>query len=242
MDKNLSTPVYGTLYIVATPIGNLEDLTFRARRILEEVDIIACEDTRKTKKLLNHYGILTKTMRYDEHSHEIASQRIVDILSDNGNVALVSSAGTPVISDPGARLIEEVRKSGIEIISIPGPCALSSSLSVSGIRADNFIFLGFLPKRAGRRRSILEKVKGLDMPLVIYLPPRNLKKRFDEFIGILGDRRGCLCRELTKLFETKIAGKLSEIAGEIEDEERGEITLVIDRDTGDNNEERQRER
>lgn len=217
----------GTLYILATPIGNLSDLTFRGKEVLERVDIIACEDTRRTRKLLTHYQIEKPTMRYDEHTHEKASTKIQELLNSGKDVALVSNAGTPAISDPGSRLVGKLREDGMEITPVPGPSAVITALSVSGFHSDRFVFLGFLPKKSGKRKKLLKSISELDMPVAIFLPPRRLNKRLSEIEEVLGDREAVFCRELTKYYETIIYGNLSRINDIIEDDMKGEITLVV---------------
>lgn len=218
----------GTLYLVATPLGNLEDITLRALRILREARIIAAEDTRHTRKLLNHFGITTPTISYHEHSGPAGIATVLAALAE-GDVALVSDAGTPAISDPGAELIRAAIQSGFAVVPVPGPSAVIAALIASGLPTTAFTFLGFLPRRTQERRAVLEHIRDDPFTLVIYEAPHRLRSCLDDLLAMLGDREACLARELTKLHEQWLRGTLSALRARYEGDEepRGEYTLVI---------------
>jgi 16S rRNA (cytidine1402-2'-O)-methyltransferase len=218
----------GTLYLVATPLGNLEDITLRALRILREATIIAAEDTRHTRKLLNHFGIATPTISYHEHSGPAGIATVLAALAE-GDVALVSDAGTPAISDPGADLIQAALSAGFPIAPIPGPSAVITALIASGLPTSEFTFLGFLPRRSQERRAHLLSVSHEPRTLVIYEAPHRLRACLDDLLAVLGDRDACLARELTKVHEQWLRGTLSTLKARYggQDEPRGEYTLVI---------------
>jgi len=218
----------GSLYIVATPIGNLEDLTFRALRILGEVEAIACEDTRQTLKLLNKYNIKKPLFSYFQPRENQKIPVILDILKQGKSVALVSDSGTPGISDPGFRLIREALRSGIRVVPIPGPTALAAGLSASGLPTHRFLFLGFPPpKKTGQKKMLLSLQKE-PATLILYLPSRKISDYLKLVLETLGDRRVVLAREITKVFEEFIRGNISEILATIEKRQiKGEITLFI---------------
>jgi 16S rRNA (cytidine1402-2'-O)-methyltransferase len=218
----------GTLYIVATPIGNLEDLTFRALRVLNEVAAIACEDTRQTVKLLTKYGIHKKLISYYQPREGQRIPRILGLLEGGEDVALVSDAGTPGISDPGFRLIREALKLGFKIVPIPGPSALVAALSASGLPTHRFLFLGFPPPRRERAKKLLQSLGGEEATLIFYLPLRKL----DEFLELaedaLGDREAVVAREMTKIHEEFLRGKISKLREDTKTTPRkGEATLLI---------------
>lgn len=190
----------GTLYIIATPIGNLEDITLRALRILKEVDLIACEDSRITKRLLNKYEINTPTISYHQHSSDNKISQIVEKLETGINIALVTDAGTPGIQDPGGKLVQAATKKGVTIIPIPGPSAVTTALSAAGIPADQFYFLGFLPKKKGRQ-TLFKNISTLKIPLVIYESPFRVIRTLKDIQEYLGNREVIIGRELTKKFE-----------------------------------------
>jgi len=219
----------GTLYIVATPIGNLEDITQRALRILGEVDLIGCEDTRYTRKLLSHFGINTKTISYHEHNERERAAELCDLLEGGKNVALVSDAGTPLISDPGFRLVRTAIERNVRIVSIPGPTAFATALAVSGLATDEFFFGGFLPSRDNARRAKLEQLRAIPGTLVFYEAPHRIAKTLQDALNVLGDREATVGRELTKLHEEFARGLLSELAKHFSDKTtvRGEIVLMI---------------
>jgi len=218
----------GTLYLVATPIGNLEDLTFRARRILAEVDLIACEDTRRTRRLLTHYGITTPTVSFHEHNEEARAAQLVRRLRQGANVALVSDAGTPAISDPGYRLIRATASAGLPVVPVPGASAALAALTVSALPTDRFTFLGFLPRRPGERRRALEAVRPLPWTLVFYEAPHRVAAALQDVAAVLGNRRLALARELTKKFEEVFRGTVAEALAHLRSHPpRGEFTIVV---------------
>jgi len=218
------------LYIVATPIGNLEDVTKRALRILSEVDLILCEDTRITKKLLDYYQIKTPTMSYHQHSKLQKIDYIINFLKKGKNVALVSDAGTPGISDPGNKLVELVtRELGdkVKVISIPGPSALTAAVSLSGLPMDRFLFLGFLPTKK-KRKKFFEQIRSSKYPIIFYESPHRIIKTLKE-VGF-SDKKVAVCRELTKKFETIYRGTIGEVLGQIKkDTTRGEFVVIIEK-------------
>jgi len=218
----------GTLYIVATPIGNLEDLTLRALRVLREVDLIAAEDTRHSRKLLTYFGISKPLTSYFDHNKNMKGARILAKLSEGLSVALISDAGTPCISDPGYRLVRDAVASGIKVVPVPGPCAAVAALSVSGLPADSFAFEGFLPSRPGKRRERLAKLKGEARVLVFHEAPTRLAASLADVLEIFGDREMVLARELTKVYEEFLRGRVSEVIGMIEGRAvKGEFVLMI---------------
>ena len=221
----------GTLYLVPTPIGNLEDITQRALRVLGEVDLIACEDTRHTRKLLNHYAIKTKTISYHEHNERQRAAELYAMLEAGKNVALVSDAGTPLISDPGSRLVRLAIENGAPVVSLPGPNALITALVASGRSADEFFFGGFLPARSGARRKRLEELRSIPATLIFYEAPHRIAATLNDAREVLGEREAVVARELTKLHEEIARGRLSELAARFSSSEqaRGEIVLIIDR-------------
>lgn len=214
------------LYVVATPIGNLEDISLRALRILREVKLIAAEDTRKTRRLLNHYDIKTPMTSYFEHNKMIKLDYILDCLGE-GDVALVSDAGTPGISDPGYELIKAAKERNIQVVPVPGASAIVSALSISGLPTDRFTYLGFLPRKSGARTKLLESVMSDPGTLIIYESPHRLAGTLKNILEILGDRSMVVCRELTKIHEEAFKGTISEAITHFI-EPRGEFTLVIE--------------
>jgi len=220
--------VPGTLYIVATPIGNLEDLTLRALRTLKEVDLIACEDTRLTRRLLGRYAITTPLTSYFEHNKLRKGQVLLRLLGEGKSVALVTDAGTPGISDPGFLLVKEARAAGIGVVPIPGPSALAAALSAAGIPADRFAFEGFLPARPGRRLARLRALRELGTPVVLYEGPHRLVKTLEAIREVFGEISIVVARELTKQFEEIREGSPSEqLAYFGARAVRGEVTIVI---------------
>jgi 16S rRNA (cytidine1402-2'-O)-methyltransferase len=219
----------GTLYIVATPIGNLEDISQRALRILREVDLIACEDTRHNGKLLRHFGIETKTISYHEHNERERAEELCSILESAKSVALVSDAGTPLISDPGFRIVNAAIKKGISVVPIPGAAAIVAALAASGLPTDQFYFAGFLPARANARRAKLEELAAIPATLIFYEAPHRISATLRDAIDVLGDREAVVARELTKLHEEFARGRLSELAEAFSKPAnvRGEIVLMI---------------
>jgi len=220
----------GTLYLVATPIGNLADITFRAIEILKKVVVIACEDTRHTRKLLQHYGIATKTVSYHEHNEQQRARELVELLKRGDDVAVVSDAGTPSISDPGFRLVRAAIENEISVVPVPGPSALISALVAAGLPTDEFFFGGFLPARSNARRTRLGELRAVPGTLVFYEAPHRLSETLKDAHEVLGEREAVVARELTKLHEEIRRGRLSELAQHYSGEEpRGEIVLLIDR-------------
>lgn len=220
----------GTLYVVATPIGNLEDITYRAVRVLGEVDLIACEDTRHTRKLLNHYDITTRTISYHEHNERQRATELVGFLEKGSNVAVVSDAGTPGISDPGFRLVRLAVENNIRVVSLPGPSAVIAAVVTSGLAHDEFFFAGFLPARPGARRKRLEEIKSIPATLVFYEAPHRIAAALQDALEVLGEREAVVARELTKLHEEVVRGRLSELASRFSSGGAlGEIVLIIDR-------------
>ena len=202
---------FGTLYLVATPIGNLEDITFRAVKILREVDLIAAEDTRHTRKLLSRFEIHTPLARYDEVTKIQNGEKILQELLSGKNVAQVSDAGIPAISDPGADLVKLAINSGINVCPIPGANAAISALICSGLDTKNFFFAGFLPKSAKSRKDFLKKISEREETLIFYESPRRLKKFLSEAMEIFGDRKISIAKEITKIHENFFRGKISEV-------------------------------
>ena len=221
----------GTLYLVATPIGNLADITHRALQVLKDVDLIACEDTRHTQKLLNHYGINTKTISYHEHNEQQRSHQLIDFLKQGSDLAVVSDAGTPSISDPGFRLVRAAIEIGAAVVPIPGPSALISALIAAGLPTDEFFFAGFLPARSNQRRIRLTELKSIPGTLIFYEAPHRLGPALTDAYQVLGEREAVVARELTKVHEELKRGRLSELANHYanEDNTRGEIVVLIDR-------------
>jgi len=214
----------GMLYLVATPIGNLEDITLRALRVLKEVDLIACEDTRHTRKLLAHYQISKPTVSYHEHNEAERGAELIKKLEAGSNIALVSDAGTPLISDPGFRLVRDAIDRNIEVVPIPGPSAFVAALSASGLPASEFTFVGFLPAKSSARLQRLKELAHIKSMLVLYEAPHRIKETIADALAALGDRDCVLARELTKIHERFERAPLSEI--EIP-EARGEMVLII---------------
>jgi len=218
----------GCLYLVGTPIGNLEDITLRALRILREADQIAAEDTRHTQKLLSHYEIARPLVSYHEHNEMTRAPELLIALEQGAKIALVSDAGTPLVSDPGYRLVTLCLRHHIPVVPIPGPSALLASLSASGLPNEEFLFVGFLPARSGERRRALERLRIEDRTIILYEAPHRVEECVADAREILGDRPACLAREVTKLHEEFRRGKLSAIAASlVERPARGEITLLI---------------
>ena len=222
-----------TLYIIATPIGNLEDLSFRALRILSEVDLILCEDTRVTKKLLDHYQIKTLTLSYHQHSQLKKVDYILDLLKQNKNLVLVSDAGTPGVSDPGNKLISTIITSPglvVKIVPVPGPSAVTAAASISGFPMDKFIFLGFPPTKR-KRKKFFEEIVNSKYPVIFYESPYRILKTLKELISFINEREIVVCRELTKKFETVYRGKIETVIKKIEkDKIKGEFMIIVERE------------
>ena len=217
----------GKLYIVATPIGNLEDITLRALRVLKEVDLIAAEDTRQTLKLLNHYEINKPLISYHRHNEETKSEILIEKLRNGENIALVSDAGTPGICDPGEEVIKKAIEDNIEVIPIPGACAMINALIVSGISTKEFEFLGFLPLNKKLRRQKLKEIENSSKTIIIYEAPHKMKTTLGDLKEILKDRKIVLARELTKIHEEFIRKSIDELLSEI-DTIKGEMILIIE--------------
>jgi len=211
------------LYIVATPIGNLGDMTFRAVETLKAVDVILCEDTRETLKLLKHFGFEKHLVSVHQHSSE---EKVQALLNRFDNVAYASDAGTPGISDPGNKVVEAAVKIGFRVIPIPGACAVVAALSASGLPTDKFLFLGFLPHKG--RTSVLEKIKNADMTVCFYESTHRILKTLEQLKAVVApDRTVVVCRELTKMFEQVIRGSIDEVLKQVSAESRGEFVVVI---------------
>lgn len=219
----------GNLYVVATPIGNMADITLRAIQTLKDVSLIAAEDTRHTKRLLDHYGIRKHAISFHEHNEDRKTVEVIDRLRRGESIALVSNAGTPTLSDPGYRLIKEAAENNIRVIPIPGASAALASLSVSGLPTDAYVFMGFLPRKRGKRIKILNQLAQERKTIILYESPRRVITLIQDLVETLGDRQGVLSREITKKYEEFIRGPLTEILNILEqrDEVRGECTLVV---------------
>jgi 16S rRNA (cytidine1402-2'-O)-methyltransferase len=221
--------VIGRLYLVATPIGNLEDITYRAIRVLKEADLIACEDTRHTRVLLDHYAIDRPTISYHEHNESGRTPDLIERLKSGQSIAVVSDAGTPLISDPGYRLVNQALAEGIDVVPIPGASAILAALIASGLPTDEFHFGGFLPAKSSQRRKALEAVRDLDCSLVFYETPHRILESLEDIAATLGDRPIVVTRELTKLHEEFLRGTAQEVLEKLRGRPsvKGEITLVI---------------
>ena len=219
-----------TLYVVATPIGNLEDITLRAIRTLREVSLIAAEDTRTARKLLNHYEITARVVSYNEHNMRTRTPELLSAL-DSGNIALVSEAGTPGISDPGFELITSAIAAGHEVSPVPGPAAPIAALTASGLPFREFTFIAFLPRKSSERRRLFASLAASPYTTVAFESPHRVQATFADLLAALGDRRIAVCREMTKLFEEVFRGTISEAISHFK-EPRGEFTLVIEGQTG----------
>jgi len=218
----------GCLYLVGTPIGNLEDITLRALRILKEVDQIACEDTRHTQKLLNHYDIRKPLVSYHEHNEITRAPELVIALEQGAKIALVSDAGMPLVSDPGHRLVTLCLRHHVQVIPVPGPSAILAALAGSGLPNEEFLFVGFLPARSGERKRALERLRIEERTIVLYEAPHRIAECVAAARDVLGDRHACIAREITKMHEEFRRGKLSELAASLaEHPAKGEITLLI---------------
>src|SRR5215470_8943207 len=218
----------GCLYLVGTPIGNLEDITLRALRILKESDQIACEDTRHTQKLLTHYEISKPLVSYHEHNEMTRAPELVLAMEQGARIALVSDAGMPLVSDPGYRLVTLCARHQIPVVPIPGPSALLAALSASGLPNEEFLFVGFLPARSGERHRALERLRLEDRTLILYEAPHRVAETVADALAVLGDRPACLAREVTKLHEEFRRGNLADLSTSLDEKPaRGEITLLI---------------
>lgn len=223
------------LYLVSTPIGNLEDITLRALSVLKSVDLIACEDTRHTRRLLDHFGINKPTISYHEHNEQVRANELVQRLAGGESIAIVTDAGTPGIADPAYRIVVAAIERGITVVPIPGAVALVAGLVASGLPTDSFLFAGFLPAKKMARRAKLEELKAQRATLVVYEAPHRIRETLADALEVLGDRPASLARELTKLHEQFIRGTLSELVAHFDAHQpRGEMTLVI-AGSGDDN-------
>ncbi len=221
----------GNLYLVATPVGNLEDITLRALNILKEVDLIACEDTRHTAKLLTRFGISTPRKSYHKFNEQSRTQQLLQMLREGKNVALVSDSGTPLVSDPGFEIVASCRKEGIPVVPVPGPSAAIAALTGSGLPADSFFFAGFLPARKSLRRRRLEELAQIPATLILFEAPHRLLASLEDMVVILGTREASIARELTKVHEEFLNGTLDEllVIMQARPKIQGEITVVIER-------------
>jgi len=215
------------LYVVATPIGNLEDITFRAVDILKTADLILSEDTRETKKVLDKFSVATPQRSYRDQNHTKVIAEVIELLQQGKNLALVSDSGTPVISDPGYKLVRDVVEAGIKVESIPGASALVAANSISGLPTDKIIFLGFLPKKKNDRIKLLETYGNLDATLTIYESPFRINAFIEEAFSVLGNRKVCIAKDLTKTFENVIRGNLAEIIKGKKLIEKGEYVVLV---------------
>ncbi len=216
------------LYIVATPIGNIKDITLRAIEVLKNVDLILCEDTRETKKLLNYYGIKKPLLSYYREIEKKRVGKVIELLKEGKEIALVCDRGTPGISDPAYILVKEVHKNNLKVSPIPGPSALTASLSVSGFPLDRVYFYGFLPKRENEKRKIFEKWKNMDETIVFFESVHRIEKTINLLCEIIPEKEICICRELTKIFEEIIKGKIKEVCEIFKKEKKkGEFVLII---------------
>ncbi|MGA7929992.1 MAG: 16S rRNA (cytidine(1402)-2'-O)-methyltransferase [Candidatus Sulfotelmatobacter sp.] len=232
VSENASHATGPALYLVATPIGNLEDITLRALRVLKEVDQIACEDTRQTQKLLNHYGITTRTISYHEHNEMTRAAELVKELQEGASVALVTDAGMPGISDPGFRLISLAIRHHLPVVPVPGASAFLAALVASGLPTDSFRFSGFLPAKPGERRAALEAIKNSPRTQVFYEAPHRIVQALSDVVEVLGtDRHMVIAREVTKLHEEFLRGRAGEVLETLQSRDgvKGEITLLIGR-------------
>lgn len=220
----------GKLYLVATPIGNLEDITFRAINVLKEVDLIAAEDTRHTLKLLNYYEISKTLISYHRHNEDIKSDFLIEKLLDGKNIAIVTDAGTPGISDPGEEIVKEAIKNQIEVIPIPGACALINALIASGLNTKEFAFYGFLPLNKKNRNNILERIKKEDKTVILYEAPHKLLKTLEELFEKIGDVRCVIAKELTKIHEKFMRESIGNILNSLQEKEniKGEYIILLD--------------
>lgn len=219
----------GVLYVTGTPIGNLKDISIRAKEVLGQVSLVAAEDTRSTRKLLTHLGINAGLLSCHKHNERSSAKKVIALLAEGKDVALVSDAGTPALSDPGASLVKLVREAGFSVVPVPGASAIVAALSVAAMSADSFFFAGFLPSKRVERRKSLEQLAEIPHTIVIFEAPHRLLDAMEDILGILGDRQMVMARELTKMHETVISGSVSDIIKQFSNGRvKGEITLVIE--------------
>lgn len=218
----------GTLYVVATPIGNLEDITIRALRILKDVGLIAAENTNHTRRLCSHYNIRTRLTAYNQHNSASKGPQLMEILRTGSDVALVTSAGTPAVSDPGSLLVDMAHEQGIRVSPIPGPSAVITALSACGLKIDRFVFIGFLPNRGGKRRKYLKGLLNEQKTMILYEAPHRVRELLSDLKEIFGDRRVAVLRELTKVYEEIKRGRISDILEHMDEEKvKGEFTVIM---------------
>ncbi|HEV7786324.1 MAG TPA: 16S rRNA (cytidine(1402)-2'-O)-methyltransferase [Thermoanaerobaculia bacterium] len=229
-DPSSESPAAGTLYVVATPIGNLEDLSPHAERILSEASLIAAEDTRVTRRLLAQRSLSKPMLSFHDHNEAQRTGEILRKLQDGRDVALVSDAGTPLISDPGFRLVRAAAEAGLRVVAIPGPCAVVAALSISGLPTDRFLVLGFLPRRSAKRRAALLELRRERSTLVLFEAPHRVLETLADLADVLGDRQAVLARNLTKEHEQVLRGRVSEVRAILAAQEfvAGELTLVVE--------------
>ena len=227
----------GKLYLVATPIGNLEDITFRAINVLKEVDLIAAEDTRHTLKLLNHYEISKPLISYHRHNEDVKSDVLISKLLDGQNVAIVTDAGTPGISDPGEEIVKEAIENNIEVVPIPGACALINALIASGLNTKEFAFYGFLPLNKKNRNSVFDRIKKEDKTVILYEAPHKLIRTLEDILEIVGDVPCVLAKEITKIHEEFIRDNISEVIKNLNEKDsiKGEYIILLDLTNNTNN-------
>ncbi|WP_343313379.1 16S rRNA (cytidine(1402)-2'-O)-methyltransferase [Brucella sp. BE17] len=230
-------PIEPALYIVSTPIGNLGDMTLRGLETLASADIVACEDTRVTRVLLDRYGIVRRPVSYHEHNADAAGPKLIAALAAGKSVALVSDAGTPLVSDPGFRLVGEAREAGLKVVPVPGASAILAALAASGLPTDSFMFCGFLPVKHGQKQSKLESLKNIDATLVFYESPNRTATTLADMVAVFGENRdAALCRELTKAYETIVTTSLGALSQQFDGEDRirGEVVLLVGPPSGEN--------
>jgi len=227
MATDTSTRV-GSLYIIPTPIGNLEDITLRAMKALEEVDLIAAEDTRHSRKLLNHFGITTPLTSYYREKEVEKSSLLIGQMLEGKNIGLISDAGTPGISDPGAVLVQNAHQQGIQVIPLPGPSAATAAMSASGYTGSGFLFIGFLPTKKGQRQKLLSSLTGCEYPVIFYESPRRIEALLSQLLELYGDRHALWAREITKSYEDLESAKLSELLDKARSKPiKGEFVLIV---------------
>jgi len=218
----------GRLFVVATPIGNLGDATPRSIEVLRSVDAIAAEDTRRTRKLLTHFGITTRLLSYHDHNEERAARQLLERIREGEDIALVSDAGTPLVADPGYRLVSSCAEQGLEVIAVPGPSAVVAALSIAGLPPQPFYFAGYLPRKGGQRRSRLASLADLPCTVIYYESPHRIAAALKDMHEVLGDRKAVIARELTKVHEEVLRGTLGELSAVVERRSlKGEIVVVV---------------
>ncbi len=229
---NVLKPIHTALYLVATPIGNLQDITLRALNVLRGVDVIAAEDTRRTRVLLSHYAIPARLFSLHAHNETRAGEKLIALLKEGKSVALVSDAGTPAVSDPGAKVVQQVRGAGFPVVPVPGANAALAAFSASGLQASRVLLCGFLPRASNERKALLEELKSINAALVFYEAPHRIVAALHDIADVLGkDRPAVIARELTKMYESFFSAKLSEVIewlGRDEDNRKGEFVIVVD--------------